>query len=71
VIITKRYKKWPGLKAAAKALGCDYAHLRRVVNGNVSSPALLEKYHARFTATGGELKPLPPNKHQKNENYCP
>jgi hypothetical protein len=61
-ITTKPYRKWPGLKAAAKVLGCNYAHLRRVVAGKVVSPALLEKYQAQFDENGQPLKALPSNK---------
>jgi hypothetical protein len=49
VTITKhraQYIKRPGMKAAAKKLGCTYHHLRRVAIGAVKSPALFARYKA-------------------------
>jgi hypothetical protein len=56
---TKHYKKWPGLKAAAKALGVNYAYLRRVCAGAVSSPALLAKFNENFDEWGQPIKRIP------------
>jgi hypothetical protein len=61
----KRYKKWPGLKAAAKVLEVNYAHLRRVVAGKVISPDLLKRYNQTFGDEGEQLQTIQMGKKSK------
>jgi hypothetical protein len=66
-----KYRKWPGLKAAAKRLGVSYGHLRLCLLGESQSPRLVSRYQA-LTGETGKLMPVLPlpttiKKHQ-NEN---
>lgn len=45
----KNYKprgatRWPGVCAAARDLGVTYQHLTRVLNGERTSPGLIQRY---------------------------
>ena len=42
----RKTRRLPGMKAAAKDLGCDYSHLRRVVLGLRESRSLMRRYTA-------------------------
>ena len=42
----RSYVRRAGLLAAAKALGCNYSHLRRVVCGERTSRSLMNRYRA-------------------------
>jgi hypothetical protein len=42
----QKIRRLPGVKAAARELGCDYSHLRRVVLGLRESRSLMRCYRA-------------------------
>lgn len=60
--VSKRdYRKRPGLKAAAKQLGCTYQHLRLCVIGQRKSHSLMQRYENLA------LKMIATNKTQREE----
>lgn len=55
----RSYVRRAGLLAAAKELGCDYSHLRRVVSGERTSRALANRYRSWKRSK----QPQPPTPH--------
>lgn len=46
-------RRLPGVMAAARELGCDYSHLRRVVLGLRESRSLMKRYATLKTRAKG------------------